>query len=86
MRSNHKSVLDLFIRAKRRGPRARKHAIELLDVAKATLESIDPSYSVKTCDQVIADLEDQKRQHDCDLAILCYEAISYVRRQYWWYL
>lgn len=78
MTSSPKSILDLFILVTDSRDYSNKLAKELLVRAQESLLLIDPAYVKKGCQEVLDGLEAQKLTTDHDLAVLCYEVISYV--------
>lgn len=81
MTSSQKSLLDLFMPLTRGSTLDPKRAEELLEMAHQTLASIDPEYQTKGCKCVLDELEARKSYVLHDLAVLSYEAITYVENR-----
>ena len=75
------SVLDLFVLAKGEIELDPLLANDLLTLAHQTLGRLDPEYRAKGCKKVLDELDSQKRFASHDLAVLCYEAISYIENR-----
>lgn len=75
------SILDLFKLVKGEVKINPQHADDLYKLAHQTLSNLDPEYQVKGCKMVLDELETNKKFASHDLAVLCYEAISYIENR-----
>lgn len=81
MTSSKKSLLDLFMPITTESALDPVRTEELLAMAHETLASIDPKFQTKGCKIVLDELETRKQFVMHDLAVLCYEAISYIEKR-----
>lgn len=82
MKSHEMGVLDLFVIAKMRTTEAGLIAQQLEALANETLKSFCPGYLSTGCDEVLERLQSSGKAADYDLAVLCYEALSFVKSNY----
>lgn len=75
------SLLDLFMLVKGEIELNPELTNSLLLLAHQTLSNLDPEYQIKGCKLVLDELENNKRFASHDLAVLCYEAISYIENR-----
>lgn len=78
MTSSENSLLDQFMSITSESTLDPERAEALLAKAHQTLATIDPEYQTKGCKCVLDELEARKRYVLHDLAVLSYEAITYV--------
>lgn len=81
MTESPKSLLDLFMQLTMECPLNPERAEELLAMAHETLASIDPDYQTKGCKCLLEELEARKSYVLHELAVLSYEAITYVENR-----